>query len=281
MTLSTGSLLKNIFYGYEITDKFVAVDWIRNFFRDLDEQQIDRIYSSVYDYFSTNYEGVFGGQITAGDGLFISAMMERVRPDCMVEIGVASGYSSAFILHHARRMNLLDGNFRLHSYDLVSKTSSGLVTGSFLVRYFPEYQKWWQLTTEVSSVELMAGRTPSPNLFDREVLAFLDAGHNHPWPSADLCWLNSLCKPGTWVVLQDIQMMERWIADCILFSAECPRPVRGVNLALNLWPGKKIVGQELCYNCGAVELIGRGNLISHFIEETLSYKSKLNFWMQP
>lgn len=267
----TINLLQNIYYGDEIEDRAAATQWLAHFFADLAPEQINRIYDAVFEYFRPWYDGVFGGQITAGDALFVAAMMERVRPNRMIEIGVASGYSSAFIIFYAERIGLLGSGIFLYSYDLFRQTPDGHETGSFFQKHYSQYLQSWSLSCEVTAADLLAGRALAPDISDGAVLAFIDGGHNHPWPTVDVYWLSKICKPGTWVVMQDIQMMERWIADCIRFNVISPRPIRGVNLAFALWPGAKIVGHDLCYNCGAIQLFGESEELHTFVESSLVY----------
>jgi hypothetical protein len=276
---SSSALLKNIFYGQEISDKNRAINWLRSYFvPELGSDQIDRVYDSVLAFFGKQYPGVFGGQITAGDGLFLACMMERVRPSAMIEIGVASGYSSAFILHHAQVMGLVGDGAFLTSYDLVKKTSAGMETGSLLRSQFPQFERFWSLNCEVTSADLAHGRVAAPLINKGEnVLAFIDGGHNHPWPLMDLAYLMSILDPGSWIVMQDSQMMERWIADCVIFGTTCPAPVRGVNLAVALWPGRKIIGHGICYNSAAVQLSISDAEFQSYAKEMLRYPNEIEF----
>lgn len=272
-------LLSQIFYGNEFSDKARAMSWLNHYFSGaLAPYQLDRAYESVSRYFSTPYTGVFGGQITAGDGLFIAAKMEKLRPNRMIEFGVASGYSSAFILEHAKSMGLLDDKPFLYSYDLVAVTDTGNVTGSYLKSERRDLLDWWELETETTSADLVLNPSRRPKLApDERVLAFVDGGHNHPWPVMDLAFLRGVLHPSSWVILQDSQMMERWIADSVKYGTVCPTPVRGVNLAVSLWPGRKIIGHGICYNCAAVQLNISRDQFSYFAKESLQYPDEIDF----
>lgn len=276
---SSADLLKNIFYGYEIADKSRATGWLRSYFgHELPKHKLDRAYDSVEAFFTRKFDGVFGGQITAGDGLFLACMMERVCPSKVIEFGVASGYSSAFILHHAEIMGILRDGVFLYSYDLVKETSAGLETGSLLRTQFPQFEKYWALQCEVTSADLALGRGERPDIAkDESVLSFVDGGHNHPWPLMDLAYLRSLLGANSWVVMQDTQMMERWIADCVKFGTTCPAPVRGVNLAVSLWPGRKILGHDICYNSAAVQLNISDTEFDSYAKDMLRYRDEIEF----
>ena len=95
------SLIKNIYYGDEIDNREALMRWPRHTFPHLKEQQFSLIEDVVYRTFSSVKEGIFDGPITAGDAAVIAVAMEHVRPVQMIEIGVASGWSSHFILAYA------------------------------------------------------------------------------------------------------------------------------------------------------------------------------------
>lgn len=271
-------LLKNIYYGWEIHDKEVATRWIRDVIGGLSSVKIENIYRYVHEYFTPTRTGIFGGQITAGDGIAIAAMMERERPERMIEIGIASGYSSAFILFYASKSGLLSDSTFLTSFDLVSQTDRGDRTGAFLRSTFPDLLPYWQPYVETTSIEIMDdpakyGLVPT----SARMLAFVDGGHNHPWPLMDLASLRRAMPRGSWVLMQDTQMMERWIADCVLFGTICPSPIRGVNLAVSLWPGEKIIGHDVCYNTSALRLDIGDVDFRHMLNSALRYTKEIDF----
>lgn len=277
--MSDPELLKNIFYGYETQDRTVALRWIKHHFgRSLPAAALSRIYDEVQAYFSQRHEGVFGGQVTAGDGLFIAAMMETTRPAHVIEFGVASGYSSAFIITYAKAMGLpLDGTV-LTSIDLVAATADGKLTGSFLRATYPELDQYWSLHTGVTSVDVMLDPERFLGTLPKgPILAFVDGGHNHPWPAMDLACLKSILPPDSWIIMQDYQMMERWLADCSLYGVPCPHPIRGVNLAVAHWPGSKLIGGQLTYNCAALRLDAKAEDLAKFAQTMLAYPYEIAF----
>lgn len=247
-------LLTNIFYGDEVANREALMRWPRNAFATLSEGQFNRIESNVVAFFSGLKRGIFGGPITAGDAAVLAAVMERARPVEMIEFGVASGLSSCFILSYAKSAGLLSDNVFLTSFDLCRQHQSGQCVGSYVISNHPELMKYWALNTEVTSATLLKGEHQPSYRGDGPIMAFIDAGHNHPWPVLDLAYLYRVLPRGSWVVLQDTQMMERWIADCIIHNVCSPAPVRGVNLAVAHWPGTKILGYAMAYNSAALQL---------------------------
>ena len=252
--MSNRSLLKNIRYGDELDDLEALLLWPRNALPELNESQTQRVGDHVIKFFSNVQAGIFGGPITAGDASMIAAMMEWLRPAAMVEFGVASGWSSAFILDYAREAGLLPQNQPfLTSFDLCSEHQPQQKVGSYLHDHHPDLARQWTLSTEVTSATLLAdGQTQPIPHSDGPVLALVDAGHEHPWPFLDILYLWKVLPIGSWVILQDFQMMERWIADCIIFDVPSPSPIRGVNFAVSHWPGSKILGYGMAYNCAAI-----------------------------
>ncbi len=252
------TLLGSAYYGDEINDlpkgthrTRMTLHYALPAFRNLQAAQWDAVERVVHSHFGTRREGVFGGQITAGDGWFIGAFMAAMKPQSMIEIGVASGYSSALILSFAREFGLLtEGETFLHSFDIEDIHLGGHQTGALMRRDFAELLPFWSLSTKQTTLTI-DGAALSAKL-RRPALAFLDGGHNHPWPVVDIAFLRRHIPQCDWALMQDVQMMERWVSDAIVYDAPVPSPVRGVQLAVSHWPGAKIIGTDICYNMAAV-----------------------------
>ena len=228
--------------------------------------------SVLSSHFGRGMPGIFGGQITAGDGLFIGAFMAALRPASMIEIGVASGYSSALILSFAKALGLLTGSAYLHSFDLFDKHADGNVTGALLHNQFPEFVPHWSLTTQVTTATLDPTAL-SDRLPPGRAIAFVDGGHNHPWPAIDLTFLRHV-RQCEWALMQDVQMMERWIADAVIFGAAVPASMRGAQIAFAHWPGRKVIGLDMCYNMGAVNLRIDGAQEQAFLDAVQIYEAE-------
>lgn len=212
-------------------------------------QAIDKV---VYGHFSPYREGVFGGQITAGEGWFIGAWMSAMRPAAMIEIGVASGYASALILSFAEEFHLLrDGVIYLHSIDNVDEHSDGGVVGSLMQREFKHLLPYWSLQTGVTTATVQSDSLTS-QLPSGPVMAFLDANFQHPWPVVDLSFLQRCIPACEWAILKNAVMTERWLADAVIYGAPVPSPARGVQHATTHWPGHKTIGADICFNMAAL-----------------------------
>ncbi len=270
-------LLQNIFYGNELDDDALILSWPALAFPELNESERSRLLAGVKCFFSDVKPGVFGGPITAGDATVLAAVMEYVRPVQMIEIGVASGWSSSFILSYADRAGLLDDGIFLHSFDLRKEYSPEKVIGNYLYTHHVELGRHWSLNTEITSETLLRRRFTPEYRTDGPIVAFVDGGHVHPWPLLDLIYLQRALPHGSWVVLQDSQMMERWIADCVIYDVPSPAPVRGVNLAVSHWPGSKIFGTQLAYNSAAIRLDVSDEQMRLFIQAMRRYPFETDF----
>jgi hypothetical protein len=272
-------LLKNVFYGNEINNRRALLRWAETMApTPLSREQVARVESSVVEYFRKEYRGVFGGPITAGDGVALASFMEMIRPVEMIEIGVASGFSSSFILSHALTAGLLrEGKKFLYSIDLMAEHAPDKPVGSYLFSHYGQLAKYWDLQTEVTTAALLREKATIALNGDGPVVAFVDGGHNHPWPVVDLIYLRNRLPRGSWVILQDVRMMERWIADCIVHGVTSPSPVRGVEWATSHWPGSKIFGFDTVYNSCAVCLDVSDSQMSDFVNDCRRYPYEIAF----
>jgi hypothetical protein len=277
-------LLKNIFYGNELdaveqrgtwqTRELLCAADAR--FREMPADQWALVNDVVRAHFSTRYEEAFGGSVTAGDGWFIGVFMAAMRPVAMIEIGVASGYSSALILRFATQLGLLrsDRAF-LHSFDLMDSHADGGVTGQLLRRRHPELEPYWVLTTRTTTAQMNPASLREA-LPAGPIMAFVDGGHAHPWPTIDLTFLRNGIPACEWVLMQDIQMMERWVADALIHRVTIDSPIRGVQYAITHWPGDKFVGAGLSYNMAAARLPISDANYNRFVQVMRAYANETN-----
>lgn len=203
----------------------------------------------------------------------------------MLEFGVVSGFSYANILHFADKLGLLkDQDTFLQSFDLDDGSLSGKKVGGFVEDYYPNLLPNWKFYPGKKSLDLI--KNPLDCLGNigeiKNALVFVDAGHNQPWPAIDLIsiYKNFNRKEskfrGQWVMLQDVRMMERWIMDCVRFNVASPHPVRGVEHAYALWPGKKFSGINICFNMAAISLdVTKDDFVSYW-KKILNYDFECN-----
>ncbi|MDF2209000.1 hypothetical protein L1F28_09595 [Arthrospira platensis NCB002] len=138
---------------------------------------------------------------------------------------------------------------------------------------YPSLTKYWKLNVEVTSPEIVLNSFQLKHeiMVTEPGLAFIDANHMHPWPCIDTISISQLLPKDCWILLQDTQVMERWLANCVEFGVPSPKPCRGVNLVTTLWPGSKIVGWDMCYNMGAIKLDVTDQDIQKFVEQAIKY----------
>jgi predicted O-methyltransferase YrrM len=242
-------LLSNIYFGSEL-DKLGNYGKVGNFL-DLPQDQQDQNLAFVRKFFKQPLRGVFGGPITAGDALFILHFLSAIRPAAMMEVGVCSGFSSAFLLRAAAWLGLAKGDTFLYSYDLLERHGKDLLQVGRVVEMnnMPE-KEFWQLSTGMTLPDLVEGKPQ-----DRPDcgMIFIDANHQHPWPLLDILSADHLLSPGSWILMQDVQVMERWFANSIEYGVPCPRPCRGVHHVAVHWPLEKHFGVGPCYNMVALK----------------------------
>jgi hypothetical protein len=266
-------LLDNIFYGNELAHLHACCPTLkRNHVREIPDGERGDWKSLVEitrTFFRERGKGAFGGPITAGDALFIASYIARKRPAQIFEIGVASGFSSAFILYVAERLGLLADSIFLFSVDVADKTSKAGVIGQYVQRHHSHLTGYWSLSTQTTAIDVLNGRGKMPKAVNAPSLAFVDAEHGHPWPMLDAYVMSLLLPTGSWILMQDYQVTERWFADSIEFGIPVLAPQRGVNIAVALWPGEKVIGTKMAYNMAALRVPCKEEMagfLSHFDE---------------
>jgi hypothetical protein len=144
------------------------------------------------------------GTITDEDARFLHDLVLEMAPPAMVELGVASGCSSAVLLEalaKAVRQETPDGIW-LHSFDVMDHCyfDPARPVGAAVAELLPHLLEHWGLTVgdALQARVQLAGRDLP--------LAFIDANHLHPWAAADLLALLPVLAPGAWVALHDIRL---------------------------------------------------------------------------
>lgn len=130
-----------------------------------------------------NWDGGLGA-IDGRDATFLFNIARKFRPKTLVEIGTASGFSSALIALILSEAGLSDA--RLTCYDLASRF--------FLDKSKPLGFLIKQLAGQAAQlVNVKPGHTSisaAPLHAEQSIdLAFIDANHRHPWPLVDALML--------------------------------------------------------------------------------------------
>lgn len=118
------------------------------------------------------------------------------------EVGVASGYSSAFLISCMAR-NSAGPN--LYSFDKSKECyfDNTRMTGDAFSEIHGTTEGF-HLTTGITSENI----PPLPPLD----FLFIDGSHSTPWPAIDVLSLGRYLKPGGWIALDDVDMplADRW-----------------------------------------------------------------------
>lgn len=143
------------------------------------------------------------GAIPTGDGLFLREMVDRHAPAHLLELGVASGVSSAFLLQAMDRLPEMVGGRVLRSVDVNARCyfDEAFATGEAVQTMYPEPRTRWILDADTDARRL--SQALMPGCVD---LTFIDANHYHPWPVLDLLHVSVLARRGSWVILHDIDL---------------------------------------------------------------------------
>ena len=163
------------------------------------DQYSDRLYATRPQWAS--------GYISHHDARFLFRNLLEAAPPIVVEVGTASGISTAFLCHGARVAAAEKGNgsdFEVRSYDINTHF------------YADQEKRVGDATREMLAEELLdhvSFHAPATAATVREQhepdslgFAFIDASHKHPWPVLDLLAMLVCLQPGAQVLLHDINL---------------------------------------------------------------------------
>lgn len=181
------------------------------------------------------------GATPRGDAEFLIEMVTTHAPETMVEVGVASGVSSAVLLYALDRLPDIPDGRRLYSCDIhpVCYFDAAHATGEAVATMYPHSRAQWTLDTNSDTRRL--SQSMAPGSVD---LVFIDANHYHPWPLLDLLHMTVLLRPGAWVILHDTNLP--------IVAPTCN--VWGAKWLFDAWPFEKVAGAGSARNIGAVRL---------------------------
>lgn len=175
------------------------------------------------------------GTISDYDSQFLAGLVNFANARNAVEIGVASGWSSAVML---TAMSQLDGNRRLNGIDL-SPTyylDASIATGRAVEEIVPDFASNYALHTGRLAFDVM----PEIGKVD---FAFIDGHHMHPWATLDMLSVLPFIDRGRWVAMHDLN----------LCTFERHRHTnRGPFYLFYMWPDQKLHSTQLPTMIGAV-----------------------------
>jgi hypothetical protein len=180
------------------------------------------------------------GHISLHDAAFVDGMIRELRPECMIEVGVASGCSSAVML---RSLLGLGGDRQLHSFDIAAMCyfDTSRPVGSAVNEMGIEADDMWHLYPRNVAADA-AVRLEGM----QAALAFVDGDHRHPFPTLDCLALLPVLADDAWIILHDIALARR---------SRGRFPYVGPQVLYEGWPGEKRSDKE-AENIGAIRLPG-------------------------
>jgi predicted O-methyltransferase YrrM len=179
------------------------------------------------------------GTISTEDAAFLDAIIEKIRPGQVHEIGVASGTSSALILSSMEAYGA-NGPVWLHSYDLIAKCyfDPSHNVGDATREMVPGLLDRWKLKVGTTALDVRREERPAAR-----PLYFIDANHIHPWPTLDLIALLPGLQPGDCVVLHDINLPAKTAGKF---------PDYGAQWLFESWLGPRLEPDVAIPNIGAI-----------------------------
>lgn len=141
------------------------------------------------------------GAVDGHDIRFLASLLDEFRPKTVVEIGCASGFSTAAL---ALMMDQL-GPGRLHSFDIATRfyADPSKLLGFLLEEVLPLRAVNVALHPGKTSLDVAAVLQGA-----RIDLCFIDACHAHPWPTLDTLAVLPLMAPGGLIVHHDLRMYQ-------------------------------------------------------------------------
>lgn len=162
---------------------------------------------SVCDSFFSSQPAWVQGSLTRYDARFLFKCVLESGTDEVVEIGTASGFSSALLccaLSTARDAGLIGEDFRVVTYDMTTRwhrDRSRRVGDAARVQLSPELLSHLVFRNPAMAAEAKC------DYADKDIkFLFIDANHRHPWPTLDLLVLLDCLKRGGTVMLHDINL---------------------------------------------------------------------------
>lgn len=204
------------------------------------------------DYFERKPAWI-GGNISIYDSRFLAGLVNAVQPRKIVEIGVASGWSSSILL------KTLKGNgnpFQLIGLDLFPEyyLDKSKATGSAVGEMEGDVRDCYELLTGGIALDLMDG-------IGSVDFAFIDANHLHPWTTFDLIAVLPHLAPSSWVAMHDLSLC--------MFERHAHRN-RGPFYLYNFWPDRKFHSTQKPPMIGAVHVSSDFTAYADILCETLA-----------
>jgi len=163
------------------------------------DQYSDRVYSTRPEWVS--------GHISHHDARFLFRRLLETGPDVVIEVGTASGVSTAILCHAAHMASAArDGSsdFKVHSYDISTHFYADMEKRvGDAAREMLDDDLLERIRFHAPATASTVREQHRPDTIE---FAFIDASHKHPWPVLDLLAMLACLRPGGDVLLHDINL---------------------------------------------------------------------------
>lgn len=206
--------------------------------RFLKSESLEQLGSrALGDQFFDRRPSWVGGQISELDSIFLAGLACHAGARKIVEIGVASGWSSAVLLQATASGR---SGAEVYGIDLAPKfyLNGEIDTGQAVKEVVPELASQYRLLTGALAFERMA----EIGAID---FAFIDGHHYHPWAMLDLLSLLPFIERGRWVALHDLNL-------CTFERHKHTN--RGPYYLFYLWPDQKLHSTQVPAMIGAINI---------------------------
>ncbi len=189
------------------------------------------------------------GFVRFSDALFLWDVIEAAKPRRAVEIGTASGVSTAALISaiaHFSRLEEMEGQTLVSTFDIASRCyfDGTRPIGAAVAQVVPDLVNYVSIHPGTTAID--AAKHFNIGQID---FAFIDGDHRHPIPTIDLIALLYALKPGAFVVLHDVEMQALGAS----VGASGWDVVTGAEQLFKRWPFEKI---QPCNDDPALNNIG-------------------------
>lgn len=175
------------------------------------------------------------GNISEYDSRFLAGLVNFANARKVLEIGVASGWSSAVLL---KALSGLDGDRKVIGIDLSRDyyLDASIPTGRAVDETVPDLLPNYRLLTGRLAFDAMAEVGPVD-------FGFIDGHHMHPWATLDMLSILPFIERGRWVAMHDLNLCT--------FERHAHRN-RAPFYLFYLWPDQKLHSTQQPAMIGAV-----------------------------
>jgi glycosyltransferase involved in cell wall biosynthesis/predicted O-methyltransferase YrrM len=211
----------------------------------------DRRAGALMDFYGTRPAWAIPGSVSPGDAMFLAEMVHANRPRLILEVGVASGCSTAVLAWAGApigaRVVALDAMDRWY----IDPSRPVACAAEAMLADRPDLLRAIEVRTGCTALD--ASAHAAPGTVD---LAFLDADHRHPWPILDAIAILDLVREGAWIVAHDTRLAEIAARHERKSGRPAPWSQRGPEHLVRAWPAQTIHAATDSANIAALRVTG-------------------------